>query len=187
MSEPFLGQIGIFAFGFPPRYWVPCAGQLLNIARNQALYTLLGTTFGGDGKTTFGLPNLQGRAPVSAGQGQGLSPYTRGQYGGETAHTLTIPEMAPHRHGAATASDTSQPSAQGNYWAPNTGGNATYSATADGSMSGLAVGLAGSGEAHPNMQPYLALNVCISLAGAYPIRDEGLQRNPSARTCNGVS
>jgi len=170
MSDPFLGQIGIFAFDYPPSGWAFCAGQVLNIAQNQPLYTLLGSSFGGDGVTTFGLPNLQGRTPIGVGQGPGLSPYTRAQSGGEADHTLTIPEMPKHTHGVAAASDTSQMSPQGNYWAPNTGGNPTYSATAEGTMSGLAVGPAGSGEAHPNMQPYLALNVCISLTGRYPRR-----------------
>lgn len=170
-AVPYIGEIAIYAFGFPPQGWVPCAGQVLNIIQFRTLFQLFGTTYGGDGVTTFGLPNLQGRASISAGQGPGLSPYTRGQSGGETAHTLTIPEMASHNHGAAIASDTSQLNPQGSYWAPNTGGNKTYSATANGSMSGLAVGGAGSGEAHPNMQPYLAMNVCIALTGVFPGRE----------------
>jgi microcystin-dependent protein len=171
MSDPFIGQIGVFSFPFAPRGWAFCNGQIMSIGQNQALFSLLGTTYGGDGVTTFGLPNLQGRAQVSSGQGAGLSPYALGQVGGEAAHTLIIAEMAAHIHGAATASDTTQLSPQAHYWAPDVGGNNTYSATAAGGMSGAAVGIGGSGQGHANMQPYLALNFCIALQGVYPSRN----------------
>jgi microcystin-dependent protein len=171
MSDPFIGQIGLFSFGYAPRGWAFCNGQLMAIAQNQALFSLLGTTYGGDGVTTFGLPNLQNRAQVSSGQGAGLSSYVLGQVGGEVTHTLTIAEMAPHIHGAATASDTTQLNPQAHYWAPNTGGNNTYSATSSAGMSGAAVGIGGSGQGHANMQPYLALNFCIALQGVYPSRN----------------
>jgi microcystin-dependent protein len=171
MADPFLGQIAIFSFPFAPKGWAFCQGQILAIAQNQALFSLLGATYGGDGITTFGLPNLQSRAAVSSGQGQGLSPYALGQAGGETAHALTTAEMPSHTHGAATASDTTQLSPVGRYWAPNTGGNNTYSATAAGTMSVNAVGLSGNSQPHPNMQPYLALNFCIALVGVYPSRN----------------
>jgi len=168
--DQFLGQIGIYSFGFPPKGWVACNGQILQVAQNQALASLLGATFGGNGVTTFGLPNLQSRAVVSAGQGAGLSPYALGQAGGENAHSLTVDEMPRHTHGAATASDTSQLTPVGNYWAPNTGGNNTYSATAAGIMSPNAVGVSG-GQPHSNVQPYLVVNFCIALVGIYPSKD----------------
>ena len=171
MADPFIGQISIFSFAFAPRGWAFCNGQIMSIAQNQALFSLLGTTYGGDGITTFGLPNLQGRAAVSQGQGQGLSPYALGQAGGETAHTLTPAEMPSHTHGAATASDTTQLSPQAHYWAPNISQTAIYSATSSGTMSVNAVGLSGNGQPHPNMQPNLALNFCIALQGVYPSRN----------------
>lgn len=171
MADPFLGQIGLFSFTFPPKGWAFCNGQILSIAQNQALFSLLGTTYGGDGITTFALPNLQGRTPISAGQGPGLSPYALGQTGGETAHVLTTAEIAAHTHGAATASDTTQLSPQAHYWAPNADFNATYSTTTSGTLAVGAVGLAGNNQPHENMQPYLALNFCIALVGVYPSRN----------------
>jgi microcystin-dependent protein len=154
-----------------PKGWAFCNGQILSIAQNQALFSLLGTTYGGDGITTFGLPNLQSRAAVSAGQGPGLSPYTLGQTGGEAGHSLTTAEMAAHAHGAATASNTTQLSPQAHYWAPNTGGNATYSATTSGTLAVNAIGVAGNGQPHANMQPSLAVNFCIALVGVFPSRN----------------
>src|SRR5262245_22345783 len=126
MADPFLGQIGVFSFGFAPKGWAFCNGQILSIGQNQALFSLLGTTYGGDGVTTFGLPNLQSRVQVSSGQGPGLSSYVLGQIGGEAAHTLLSQENPSHTHGAATASDTTQLSPSGHYWAPNKQGNAIY-------------------------------------------------------------
>jgi microcystin-dependent protein len=171
MADPFLGQISIFSFPFAPKGWAFCNGQILSIAQNQALFSLLGTTYGGNGITTFGLPNLQSRTQVSQGQGPGLSPYTLGQVGGEAAHTLITAEMAPHSHGAATASDTTQMSPQGTYWAPNIAGNFTYAPTPGGNMSPAAVGLGGNGQPHENRQPYLVLNFCIALVGVFPSRN----------------
>jgi microcystin-dependent protein len=170
MADPFLGQIGLFSFDYAPRGWAFCAGATIAISQNPALFSLLGTTFGGDGVQTFLLPNLQNRTPVAVGRGQGLSPYDLGQVGGESAHTLTQSEMPPHTHGASPATDTTQLSPVGRYWAPNTGGNNTYSAAANGIMSPNAVGLTG-GQPHPNMQPYIALNFCIALQGVYPSRN----------------
>jgi microcystin-dependent protein len=147
-----------------------CDGQTLPIAQNQLLFGLLGTRYGGDGTSTFALPNLQGRVQVSSGRGNGLSAYALGQTGGETAHVLTQEEMPNHGHSAVFATDTTQLSPQGHYWAPNTGGNATYSATPAGTMMSSAVGVSGNSQAHPNMQPSLALNFCISLTGPVPPR-----------------
>jgi microcystin-dependent protein len=171
MADPFLGQISIFSFAFAPKGWAFCNGQILSIAQNTALFSLLGTTYGGDGITTFALPNLQGRAAISSGQGPGLSPYTLGQVGGEAAHTLTVTEMPSHTHGAQPASDTTQMSPQANYWAPNINGNATYSATSTGTMSVNAVANAGGSQPHPNQQPSLAINFCIALVGIFPSRN----------------
>src|SRR4030095_8120939 len=171
MADPFLGPISIFLFSFAPKGWAFCNGQIMSIAQNQALFSLLGTTYGGDGITTFGLPNLQSRVPVSQGQGPGLSPYVLGQVGGEAGHSLTGQEMASHTHGCATASDTTQISPQAHYWAPNTGGNAIYSAASAGIMSVNAVGLSGNSQPHPNTQPNLTLNYCIALVGVFPSRN----------------
>ena len=171
MADPFLGQIGLFSFPIAPKGWTFCQGQTLAINQNQALFSLLGTYYGGNGVTTFMLPNMQGRAAVSTGQGAGLSGYTLGENGGTAAHSLVATEMPSHTHGAATASDTSQMTPVGHYWAPNTGGNNTYSATPAGTMSVNAVGLSGQSQPHPNMQPYLALNFCIALIGVFPSRN----------------
>jgi microcystin-dependent protein len=171
MADPFLGQISIFSFAFAPRGWAFCNGQILSIAQNQALFSLLGTTYGGDGITTFGLPNLQSRAAISSGQGPGLSSYVLGQVGGESAHTLITAEIPPHTHGAATASDTTQMSPEGRYWAPNTGGNAIYSAASSGTMSVNAIRSNVGNQPHQNMQPNLTLNFCIALVGVFPSRN----------------
>jgi|SRR5262245_8576142 len=171
MADPFLGQISIFSFAFAPKGWAFCNGQILSIAQNQALFSLLGTTYGGDGITTFGLPNLQSRAAVSQGQGPGLSPYVLGQNGGEQGHSLTLQEMPSHTHGAATASDTTQMSPQAHYWAPNIAGNLTYASAAAGTLAVNAVGLSGNSQPHQNMQPSLALNFCIALVGVFPSRN----------------
>jgi microcystin-dependent protein len=171
MADPFLGQIALLSFNFAPKGWAFCNGQLLSIAQNQALFSLLGTTYGGNGITTFALPNLQGRAAISSGQGPGLSPYTLGQVGGQAGHTLTTAEIPSHTHGAATASDTTQMSPQAHYWAPNITQAATYSAAPAGTMAAAAVGLSGGSQPHENMQPSLALNFCIALVGVFPSRD----------------
>jgi microcystin-dependent protein len=170
-ADPLIGQISIFSFALAPKGWAFCNGQILSIAQNQTLFSLLGTTYGGDGITTFGLPNLQSRVAVSSGQGQDLSPYALGQVGGASAHTLTPQQMPSHTHGAATAVDTSEMSPEGHYWAPNANGHATYSTTSARTMSANAVGMAGSSRPHPNMQPSLSLNFCIALHGVFPSRN----------------
>src|SRR5262249_56523774 len=120
MADPFIGQISVFSFAFAPKGWAFCAGQLLSIAQNQALFSLLGTTYGGDGITTFGLPNLQSRDAVSQGQGPGLSPYVLGQVGGESGHSLTGQQMPSHTHGPQPPSETTQLRPHATHWAPNT-------------------------------------------------------------------
>jgi microcystin-dependent protein len=171
MSDPYLGQISLFSFGFAPKGWALCNGQTLPINQNQALFSLLGTTYGGNGVTTFALPNLQGRASISSGQGPGLSNYALGQNGGEVGHTLTTQEIPAHTHSAATATNTTQMSPQGNYPAANTDQNATYSAASSGTMAASAVGFGGNNQPHQNMQPYLAVNFCIALVGIFPSRN----------------
>jgi len=165
MSEPFLGEIKIVSFNFPPRFWAFCNGQLLSISQNQALFSILGTTYGGNGTTNFALPNLQGRAPLHMGTGGGGS-YVQGQTAGETAHTLTVAELPSHTHGAAAGTappDLGNPTA--GHWAPNEG---AYAGTAAGTMASQAIGSSGGGQPHTNQPPYLVLNFCIALSGIYP-------------------
>jgi len=162
MAEPFLSEIRIFSFGFPPRGWALCNGQLLPINQNQALFSLLGTTYGGDGRVNFGLPNLQGRAPVHMGSG-----HTLGERGGEPAHTLSIAELPTHTHvarGSSANADT--PVAVGNYFGASN--NAYAAATNLVSLLPATVTNVGGSQAHLNMQPFLVLNFCIALQGIFP-------------------
>ncbi len=177
MSTPFLGQVSIFAFNFAPKGWTMCNGQVLSINQNQALFALLGTTYGGNGQTTFALPNLQGRAALHFGQGQGLNGRVLGEVVGEQAHTLNVSEMPPHSHSAhfAAAADSLTPA--GKYWAADPNGNVTFSATGNESMANVngngprAIDNAGGSQPHQNMQPYLTLNFCIALQGIFPSRN----------------
>ncbi len=163
MSVPFLSEIKIMSFGFAPRGWAQCNGQLLQINQNQALFSLLGTTYGGDGRTTFALPNLQGRAAVHNGSG-----FLLGQAGGEQNHTLSVAEIPMHTHaayGTASNADTADP--VGNYLgaAQNAYGPATNPTAINPSTVGAS---GGSGQPHNNVQPCLPLNFCIALQGIYP-------------------
>ncbi|HNS02595.1 MAG TPA: tail fiber protein [Anaerolineae bacterium] len=165
MTEPFIGEIQIFPFGITPRGWAQCNGQLLPINQNQALFSLLGTMYGGNGQTTFALPDLRGRAALGVGAG-----YDQGQRAGEEMHSLYITEMPMHSHGAnASSAPPSTPSPAGAAWT-NTGA-ANYAAVPNAQMAGNAVAPAGSGQPHENRSPYLALNFCIALVGIYPSRD----------------
>lgn len=162
MAEPFLSEIRIMSFGFPPKGWAFCNGQLLPINQNQALFSLLGTTYGGDGRTTFGLPNLQGRVPVHMGNG-----LTLGQQGGEQAHTLSAGEMPQHTHILnGSSADASNPSPLNNVPAANTnvyGPGAQLVGLQPGSVTSV-----GGSQAHQNMQPFLTLNFSIALQGIFP-------------------
>lgn len=163
MAEPFLSEIRIFSFNFAPRGWATCSGQLLPINQNQALFSLLGTTYGGNGQTTFGLPDLRGRVPMHVGGGLNL-----GQMGGEEAHTLNSNEMPTHTHQAkASANGPSVTPPTGNFWASNTGFT-PYGSTADTNMAPAATGNTGGSQAHENRSPYLTLNMCIALQGIFP-------------------
>jgi microcystin-dependent protein len=165
MAEPFLSEIRIMSFGFPPKGWATCDGQLLPINQNQALFSLLGTTYGGDGRVNFGLPNLQGRAPMHMGSG-----HTLGERGGEQAHTLSISEIPTHVHSAvATNNPGGQPVPPSAYLANDT--VATPYLPPDSNLVALAAGsLAsiGGSQAHLNMQPFLVLNFSIALQGIFP-------------------
>ena len=161
MSEPFLGEIKIISWNFPPKGWTFCDGQLLPINQNQALFSILGTTYGGDGMRTFGLPNLQGRTPFHVGNGIVL-----GEMGGETTHTLNISELPAHTHvPAATSGPPTVGSASGNSWA---GAANLYNATPGGAMNPQSIPVVGGNQPHENMSPYLVLNFVIALQGIFP-------------------
>jgi microcystin-dependent protein len=164
MAEPFLSEIRIFSFNFAPKGWALCNGQLLPINQNQALFSLLGTTFGGDGRVNFGLPNLQGRTPIHVGSG-----FSLGQQGGEQSHTISMAELPTHTHvvnGSANAATNvptnttvlGKSAPQASYGAP-----ASLTAMDSRSVSNI-----GGSQAHLNMQPYLTLNFCIALQGIFP-------------------
>lgn len=175
MTDQFVGEIRIFAGNFAPTGWALCNGQLLPISQNTALFSLLGTTYGGDGKTTFALPNLQGAAPLMAGQGNGLSNRVQGEIGGEATVTLTAAEMPTHSHPVNGSSSAGTDVAPTNHdWgvASVTRGQKLYSQNAGTSppMSPLAFSASGSGQPHNNMPPYLTLTFIIALQGIYPPR-----------------
>ncbi|PWK13484.1 phage tail protein [Tumebacillus permanentifrigoris] len=167
MSEPFLGEIRLFANNFAPRGWAFCAGQILPISTHSALFSLLGTYYGGNGTTTFALPDLRGRVPISTS-----SSYPLGVAAGVASHTLTSTEIPAHVHVAQGSSTVPSPnvSPSNGVWGDATG-QFTQSTAALAQMSQQAISTAGGSQAHPNMQPYLALNYCIALEGIYPSRN----------------
>jgi microcystin-dependent protein len=167
-ENPFLAAIFMFGGNFAPRGYALCNGQLMSIAQNTALFSLIGTTYGGDGVQTFGLPDLRGRAPLHMGQGPGLSLYDLGQSGGTESVVLTTGELPSHNHqiNVGSAETTNAPS--GALPAQN-GSYATGSPT--GQMAANAVAGAGSNQAHPNLQPYLTVNFIIALQGIFPSRN----------------
>jgi microcystin-dependent protein len=167
--DPYLGEIMLFAGNFVPRGWAACNGQLLPINQNQALFALLGTRFGGNGVTTFALPDLRGRVPIHAGQGPGLSDRLVGDFGGEESHTLTAVEMPAHNH-PAFAHDGMGTSASpvGLLPAQDPSGVPHYGTAADALLAGNAIGAAGGGQPHDNMQPFLVITYLISMQGSFP-------------------
>ncbi|HYO78800.1 MAG TPA: tail fiber protein [Thermoanaerobaculia bacterium] len=167
MAEPFLAEIRIFGFDFPPKGWAHCDGQFMPINQNQALYALLGTQYGGDGRVNFQLPDLRGRTPVH----MGTSYSTVGIKGGESAHTLSVNELPMHTHFLSAQNVTATTPGPGGALlaASSSAVGAVYgSPTALVAMSPLMVGNTGGSQPHENMQPYLSLNFCIALQGIFP-------------------
>lgn len=163
MSTPFLSEIRLFSFNFPPKGWALCNGQLLPINQNQALFSLLGTTYGGNGQTTFALPDLRGRVPIHQGNG-----FTLGQRGGEEAHTLTVSELPTHTH-ALNASTTAANGTDNPTGQVLGGANDLYHTPASlTTMNGGTVAITGGSQPHTNMQPYGVLNFGIALVGIFP-------------------
>lgn len=173
MSEPFIGEIRMFGFNFPPRGWANCSGQILSIAQNQALFSLLGTTYGGNGTTTFALPDLRGRAPIHTGQGPGLSNRLQGERAGEETHTLISSEMPSHSHpvNVASAPTTGTPAATALLAAPTTSQLFRSGAAPDVALSAAVVGPAGGNQPHANLQPFVVINFSIALQGVFPSRN----------------
>jgi microcystin-dependent protein len=172
MADPFVAEIRIFPFNFAPQGWAWCDGQILPISQNTALFSLLGTTYGGDGKSTFALPDLQGRAPMHPGQGPGLSLHDLGETGGEQYVTLIDSENPAHTHGMrAQTVDNADITNVSNIaaFAPTVGGS-LYQAASNGQLAPQALPPAGGSQPHNNMQPYLTLNFNIALQGVYPPR-----------------
>lgn len=179
MADPFVAEIRIFPFNFAPRGWAFCSGQILPISQNTALFSLLGTTYGGNGQSNFALPNLQGAAPLGFGQGPGLSLYDLGQTGGTTTVTLGATQIPSHTHTASALPTVPNPtpllSPSGNIWAVagtrrvNTNLYATAAGTPQ-AMNAVALAVTGGGQPHNNMPPYLTMNFCIAMQGVFPPR-----------------
>jgi microcystin-dependent protein len=174
VSEPFIAEVRIFAGNFPPRGYAFCDGQLLPIAQYTALFSLIGTTYGGDGRTTTALPNLQGRAPMHHGHGPGLTPRNLGARGGAETVTLTQSQLAAHTHlvsapSAVVAAEADTTSAAGNTWGLSEDGD-SFRNDHDSFMDEQAVSNTGDTQPHSNVQPYLAVNFIIALTGLYPSR-----------------
>ncbi|MDB6112368.1 MAG: phage tail collar protein [Pedosphaera sp.] len=179
MSQPFVGEIRIFAGSFPPKYWALCNGQILSISSNTALYSIIGTYYGGNGTTNFALPDLRGRVVLSPGQGPGLTNYALGESGGTEAVALTTAQIPPHTHpvncnstqGAQSQHGTKADPA-GNFPATQSAGSGIYqtTATAGSNMNSQMIAPTGGGSAHENHQPYLVLNYIICMVGVFPPR-----------------
>ncbi len=175
--ETYLGTILMVGFNFAPTGWALCNGQLLSIAQNTALFSLLGTYYGGDGISNFALPNLQGRVPIHQGTGAGLSPYTIGQLGGVQSTTLTVGNLPSHNH-PANCNNTPGPNVDptGGFWAEANGGGRSpvvtpsYASSATGTLAPTAIGLVGGNHPVGVIQPYLCVNFIIALVGIFPSR-----------------
>lgn len=177
MADQYLGEIRVFAGDFAPQGWALCNGQLMSISQNTALYSILGTSFGGDGTTNFALPNLSGSVPMHWGQGPGLTPRELGQSVGAPEVTLTTATMPSHSHQAMALAASGQTKlSTGSVFAedpsagPHQPGQPLYTSSANTAMSGAALASAGGGQPHNNMQPYLGLTFIIALEGEYPSR-----------------
>lgn len=172
MSNPFVAEIRILPFNFAPKGWAFCNGQILPLSQNTALFSLLGTTYGGDGKSNFALPNMQGNAPMQAGQGPGLSLRDLGETGGEQTVTLLSSQIPAHSHVAAADGEANNSSPQNNTWGSALKGHGNLYAPASSlaQMSPGALAPSGGNLPHNNLPPYLTLNFCIALQGVYPPR-----------------
>ncbi len=170
MSQPFIGEIIMFAGTFAPSGYALCNGQLMAITQNEALFALIGTTYGGDGVTTFGLPDLRGRAPLHVGQGVGLTNYNLGDRAGSEAVTLTISHLPSHDHTVFCTNFTGTQEAPTNgVWATDaSGATGEYDAPTGNNLAVNAIGNAGNSLPHENRQPLLAINFCIALFGVFP-------------------
>ena len=171
--EPFIGQIMMFAGNFAPRGWALCNGQLLEIELNSALFSILGTTYGGDGKKTFGLPDLRGRAPIHFGQGPGLTNRKLGEKSGAEKVTLEVKQMPKHSHALRCSDERGDSPDPANRFPAKTRAEPKdqYKNDSDATMNSSIVDGTGGSEAHPNMQPYTTVNFCIALQGLYPSRN----------------
>ncbi len=168
-QDYFIGELRLFPYNFAPTGWALCQGQLLSISQNTALFALIGTTYGGNGTTNFGLPDLRGRAPVSSGQAPGLSNYELGQQAGEEFHTLTTSEMPAHIHSLNVSSNVgSSDSPQNGLPARNAAAVPQYGTTANTTAAPAAISVSGNNQPHENRPPVLALNWCIALQGIFP-------------------
>jgi microcystin-dependent protein len=167
--EPFLAQIIMFGGNFAPRGWAFCDGQLLAISSNTALFSLLGTTYGGDGRTTFALPDLRGRVSMHPGNGPGLSSRRLGEKGGTEHNTLTVNQLPPHNHALAAKEEANAADPSGSFIA-GTGSNA-FGTTADKTMNAATIGSTGGGQAVTNIQPFECVNYIIALQGIFPSRN----------------
>jgi microcystin-dependent protein len=174
MANPFVAEIRIFAGNFAPKGWALCNGQLMPISQNTALFSLLGTTYGGDGKSNFALPNMQGSAPMQAGQGPGLSLRDLGETSGQQTVTLLQTEMPAHSHGVQAAAAGGQPGPGNNAWASGQKGHpGSYAASnpiTNVQMNAFATSISGGNLPHNNMPPFLALTFIIALQGVFPAR-----------------
>ncbi len=171
--DPFVAEIRIFPFNFAPTGWATCSGQLIPISQNTALFSLLGTTYGGDGKSTFALPNLQGSAPMHPGQGPGLTPHDLGESGGSDFVTLLDTEIPLHSHGLKAAGDPGEDATPAGEALGRSVGASLYQTTTNTNLvqMGLnALPTSGGGLPHNNLMPYLTLNFCIALQGVFPSR-----------------
>ncbi|MBT9097285.1 phage tail protein [Methylovulum psychrotolerans] len=177
MSEPFVGEIRMVGFNYAPRGWALCDGHTLPVAQYQALFALLGVTYGGDGRTTFGLPDLRGRVPVNQGTGPGLSTYVMGQKAGSETVTLTSAQIPNHTHSLnVSSSQGTLATPVNNFLAVPVDNNGTanmqdFAPTANATMNAAAIGATGGNQAHTNIQPYLCVNFIIALNGIFPSRN----------------
>ncbi len=174
MADPFVAEIRIFPFNFAPRGWAFCDGQLLPLSQNTALFSLLGTTYGGNGNSNFALPDLQGRAPMHPGQGPGLSLHDLGETGGSETVTLLESEIPSHTHRemaySGDAADSRTPGPNASLGVPSPGNLYDVTATPLSQMHPSAIAATGGDQPHNNLQPYLTFNFCIALQGVFPPR-----------------